>query len=260
MEKKNNKLYTAKGGEIITKDGKTMLRITKKSGVPYLATGALWLLWALLFPLYKLVHIIVAAVVGAVLFVILDRKIPAKEELVEINLSTGVADADTIIEKIAAMREKLAQCAELAARGGDKEVRGAAESVSAAAERISKHLRQSPEDAGRLRSFANYYIPTTEKLALAYSKIQGGAVGENATRTRQSIINALELIEKAFSAQLDRLYDDDALDISSDVAVLEAMMKNENLSSVSSGFSDNKNESGTTGTDENKSGGIRLEL
>lgn len=260
MKTKNNKLYTAKSGEIITKDGKTMLRITKKSGVPYLTTGVLWLLWALLFPLYKLVHIVMAAVVGAVLFVILDRKIPAKEMLVEINLSTGVADADTIIEKIAAMREKLSQCAGLAARSGDKEVRGVAEGVSAAAERISKHLRQSPEDAGRLRSFANYYIPTTEKLATAYGKIQGGTVGENASRTRQSIINALQLIEKAFSVQLDRLYDDDALDISSDVAVLETMIKNENLSSVSSDFSYEKNENSTDGTDDNKSSGIRLEL
>ncbi|MFY9381644.1 MAG: 5-bromo-4-chloroindolyl phosphate hydrolysis family protein [Eubacteriales bacterium] len=260
MKTKNNNYYAKKGGEIITKDGKTMLRITKKSGGPYLATGALWLLWALTFPFYKLTHIIMAAVVGAVLFVILDRKIRAKEVIVEINLSTGVADADAIIEKIATMREKLSQCAELSARSGDKEVRGAAEGVSAAAERISKHLRQSPEDAARLRSFANYYIPTTEKLAAAYGKIQGGAVGENAARTRQSILNALNLIEKAFSAQLDRLYDDDALDISSDVAVLETMMKNENISSVSSDFCGDKNGGGTAGTDDNKSGGIRLEL
>ena len=56
-----------------------------------------------------------------------------------------------------------------------------------------------------------------------------GVESANATETKESINPALKQINNAFEKQLDALYADDALDISTDVTVLEAMLKRDNL-------------------------------
>ena len=53
--------------------------------------------------------------------------------------------------------------------------------------------------------------------------------GENITETMRKIREVLATIEEAFEKQLDSLFSDEALDISTDISVLETMMAREGL-------------------------------
>ena len=76
----------------------------------------------------------------------------------------------------------------------------------------------------------NYYLPTSLKLLESYSKLSAtGSTQENVSSTLESIRSSMDMIARAFEKQLDHLYADEALDISTDIDVLEAMMKSEGL-------------------------------
>ena len=56
-----------------------------------------------------------------------------------------------------------------------------------------------------------------------------GIRGENIRRTMQEIETVLDTVVEAFNKQLDNLFSDQALDISTDIQVLETMMAGEGL-------------------------------
>ncbi len=53
--------------------------------------------------------------------------------------------------------------------------------------------------------------------------------GENVTEAKQNIERSMDLLVTAFENQLDKLYQSDALDISSDVSALEGMLNLDGL-------------------------------
>ena len=76
----------------------------------------------------------------------------------------------------------------------------------------------------------NYYLPTTLKLLKAYARLEKQAVaGENIKSSRQEIERILDKLTEGFRQQLDRLFQADAIDISSDIDVLETMMAKDGL-------------------------------
>ena len=73
-----------------------------------------------------------------------------------------------------------------------------------------------------------YYLPTTLKLVLSYQKFDAEPVqGETIRTAKQEIAHALDTINSAFANLLDRLFADEPLDLSTDIAALEAMLKQE---------------------------------
>ena len=53
-----------------------MATVTKKSTLPYYCAAAVWVLYALLFPLHKLGHILVVGIGSAVVFFIMNALCP----------------------------------------------------------------------------------------------------------------------------------------------------------------------------------------
>ena len=75
-----------------------------------------------------------------------------------------------------------------------------------------------------------YYLPMTIKLLTAYAEMDEQQVKvENIDKSKHEIENVLDSLNDAFSKLLDDLYKDTAWDISSDVSVLNAMLKREGL-------------------------------
>ena len=76
----------------------------------------------------------------------------------------------------------------------------------------------------------DYYLPTTLKLLNAYDRMSGtGVSGENIDTTLAKVEGMMRTITAAFEKQLDSLYGAEALDISTDITVLENMMAREGL-------------------------------
>ena len=97
--------------------------------------------------------------------------------------------------------------------------------------KILKYQKEHPNREGQLRSFLSYYLPTTLKILRAYAQLDAqGIEGENISAAKARIEGMMDQVVAGFEKQLDKLFQDDALDITSDVAVLENMLKKDGLS------------------------------
>ena len=97
--------------------------------------------------------------------------------------------------------------------------------------KILAYQKSHPERAGQLRSFLNYYLPTTLKILRAYAQLDAqGIEGENISAAKARIEGMMDQVVAGFEKQLDKLFQDDAMDINSDVQVLENMLKKDGLS------------------------------
>ena len=96
--------------------------------------------------------------------------------------------------------------------------------------RILKRVEEHPSSAEDIKQLMKYYLPMTIKLLTAYAEMDEQQVKvENIDKSKQEIENVLDSLNGAFSKLLDDLYKDTAWDISSDVSVLNAMLKREGL-------------------------------
>lgn len=98
--------------------------------------------------------------------------------------------------------------------------------------KIFDYQKSHPEKSPQLHSFLSYYLPTTLKILRAYAQLESqGIEGENITAAKQRIEGMMDKVVEGFEKQLDQLFQNDALDITSDVKVLEQMLSKDGLSS-----------------------------
>ena len=96
--------------------------------------------------------------------------------------------------------------------------------------RIFTLVEQKPAMRPQINKFMNYYLPTTLKLLDSYALLEAqGIEGDNITASKQEIERTMDLLVAGFEKQLDLLFRSQAMDISSDVAVLEGMMAQDGL-------------------------------
>lgn len=97
-------------------------------------------------------------------------------------------------------------------------------------------ISRYPEKKASVHTFMNYYLPTTLKLLDTYSTMEKqGFAGPNIESSKKNIEQLLGQLVWAFQSQNDRLFQDDALDISSDIKVMEAMLARDGLAQSASG-------------------------
>ena len=97
--------------------------------------------------------------------------------------------------------------------------------------KIYGYVKQNPSKEGQLRSFLNYYLPTTLKILKAYARMEDqGVEGENIRTAKARIEGMMDKVVDGFEKQLDRLFEVDTMDITADVEVLERMLEKDGLS------------------------------
>lgn len=97
-------------------------------------------------------------------------------------------------------------------------------------ERIFNRVEQHPELVEELRRFMKYYLPTTVKLLAAYEELDRQEIqGSNILKSKKEIEDTLDTINKAFENLLDSFFEDTAVDISSDISVMQTLMAQEGL-------------------------------
>ncbi len=96
--------------------------------------------------------------------------------------------------------------------------------------KIFQCVELNPEKLLEIEKFTEYYLPTTLKLVNAYRDFDKETIqGENIKKAKEEISQTLNTIIHAFENLLDSLYEDVAMDISTDISVLETMLKQEGL-------------------------------
>jgi len=98
---------------------------------------------------------------------------------------------------------------------------------------IFKEVEEHPEKRGSMHTFFDYYLPTTQKLLDTYADFEEtGVEGEHLREAKQRIEQTMDLIVSGFEHQLDQLYSSDAMDVASDIKVMEAMLKRDTASAA----------------------------
>ena len=210
-----------------------MREVKKRSAVPVYAVGAVWLLYCLLFPLYRPLHFIILICLSIVAYAVCARLFPDKTEYVEepAKPEESVTTGDERIDAL--LREGEAAVAELQRLGGsirDDGVKQKVARITELTDAIFKDVLEDKDDYPAIRRFADYFLPTTLKLLNAYDRMSTvDAEGQNISGTLKRIDEVLDTTVTAYEKQLDALFLNQALDIETDIAVLESMLKKEGL-------------------------------
>ncbi len=113
----------------------------------------------------------------------------------------------------------------------DEEMSRKIDRIEEITRKIFAYQKKNPEKAGQLRSFLNYYLPTTLKILNAYAQMEEqGVEGANITAAKARIEGMMDKVVEGYEKQLDRLFENEAMDITTDVQVLEQMLEKDGLS------------------------------
>ena len=232
-----------------------MKEVVHKAAGPIDAADAGWILEALLFPLYRVGHFALCAAASAAVYLIARLFCrDVVEEVEEKPEPTGNAELDKMISD---GNLAIAEMKRLNESIKDEKISRQIDRLEEISGKIFDCVKASPEKLPQIRKFMNYYLPTTLKLLNAYDRMGSqGVSGENISGTMERVENMMGTIVTAFERQLDGLFGDQALDISTDITVLENMMAREGLSDDPI----HRTQSEQTDSDDKSSGGIQLEL
>ena len=209
--------------------------IKHQSVAPYYVIAVSWILFALLFPMYKLGHFAVIIIISIAEFVILRKIIPPRIERVPLPYEpphSGVEDVDRTIEAGAEYIRKFDKI-EVELAKLDLGLAAKLDEIRGLMNTMFEYVSKNPDKLPKIRRFMNYYLPTLEKLMNTYLELSAEKVkGENITKTLKGIEGILDTIKPAFERMLNDLYEDRAIDISADITVLESMLESEGLRST----------------------------
>ena len=108
----------------------------------------------------------------------------------------------------------------------DSELTDLMNHLSIRCEQIFRTVSETPSKAPQVRKFMNYYLPTTLKMLANYRMMEqrGVSYGE-LNQARDTAVRGMNLILTACQKQIDNLHRDNLLDLSTDIDVLEQMLK-----------------------------------
>lgn len=214
-----------------------MAHIVKKSPWPVYAVGLVWLIFGLFLPLYKLIHFLAAAGLSIAAYLVVQKLCPDKTFTVpdpepeREPATTGSPELDELIRQ----RDlALSEMHRLNDSIEDPKISAQIDHMEAVTAKIIAHVVEHPRKLPQIRKFLNYYLPTTLKLLNAYDRMDAAGVsGANIDGTMGKIETMMDTVATAFDRQLDALFGDEALDISTDITVMENMLAREGLAGES---------------------------
>lgn len=200
---------------------------TEKSVLPLYAAGLAALLCCALLPVYRLWALAVTAALTAGAYLAAARLCPDRVTRIEQPFLTGREDTD---EMLAAIDKGVKQLHALNDAIPDDALSASIARMEKAGQGILAELERSPDKASALRRFANHYLPDAVKILSLYARLDAeGVRGENARAAQSSVEANAASIAAAFENQLDALFAAEALDLDTDLVVLQNMLKGQGL-------------------------------
>ena len=246
--------------------------VRKKSVLPVYFIGITWLVWALVGSLHRPIHFITAALASAVAYYVGQilfpdggyevKEEPEKEKSTRAareEKKTPASTGDPEIDKLIAERERaLSEMRRLNDAIKDEKISLQISHLEVTTGKIIDAVVEKPAKLPQIRKFMNYYLPTTLKLLNAYDRMDAtGASGANIDGTKGRIEDMLATVCTAYDRQLDALYGEEALDISTDITVLENLLAQEGLGGMTM---DTEQAADAAEKPDDEEGGITLTL
>ena len=206
-----------------------MKKIVHKPAAPLYAAAAAWVLYALLFPLYRPGHFVIALAASAVVYGI--ARLFCKdivEEVPQEPKTTGNPELDQMVSEGQGALDEMRRLNDSIQ---DVTISAQIERLSQVSGKIFQQVQKNPSQLPQIRKFMSYYLPTTLKLLENYAAFEeAGVSGENLSQAKAKIEKTMDSIVAGFEHQLDELYRTDAMDIDSDIRVMETMLRRDTAS------------------------------
>lgn len=228
-----------------------MVKHKKRSVLPIYLIGFVWLGYATLHSFYSLPDYLLCTCLSVAAFVAGKAIFPDKEYTIagepeekpesrksskpeqkstekESPKTTGNPEIDAIIKE----RERAVQeMRRLNDNIEDEKISAQIDHLEMVTGKIIDHVVEHPKKLSQIRRFLNYYLPTTMKILNAYDRMDSaGVAGENISATKTKVEKMMDTITVAYDRQLDALFGEEALDISTDITVMENLLAQEGLS------------------------------
>ena len=211
----------------------------RRDVLPYYSFAGVWLLCACILPLYRVwAMLLTVALSGACAYFVSRRaekawkeeaasKKPAESKKAAEEKKSYGPEIDPILEEGA---RALGEMARIYSSVHDKEVRRKINELMRITDKITQDAIADPSDIPQIKKFMNYYLPTTIKLLNAYDRMSAqGIEGENLDRSMNNINEMLDQAIVAYKKRLDSLFENQALDIETDIEVMNRMLAREGL-------------------------------
>ena len=200
-------------------------KITRPPVLPLYLAAFVWPVAALALPIYRLWALALTAVLSAAVYLLGRRLCPDRLYWKKKAFSTGSQDVDAMLTAAA---QDLDGLAAVAAAVHDKALAAELSRMDKAGRAILAEVERDPQKASAIDRFARYYLPEACKIMAVYARTQD-VQGDNTQQLHAEIRATASTIAQAFENQLDALYSAEALDISTDIDVLETILKSQNL-------------------------------
>lgn len=213
----------------------------KVSVLPIYLVGFVWLGYALLFPLNSPLHYILCAGLSFAAFAAGKAIFPDKVYQTPEAPKTEAKKSEPKKEEdpqVAALRKErdraVSELRRLNDAIPDEKISAQIDHLEEVTGKIIDYVIAHPQKKPQISRFLDYFLPTTIKLLNAYDRMDSAGVsGSNIDTTKQKVETMLDTLCAAFDKQLDALFGDEALDISTDITVMENLLAQEGLSGPS---------------------------
>ncbi len=195
--------------------------------LPIYLAALMWPVGALLLPAYRLSNLLIIAGLSLAAYGLGTKFCPTRVIRKQVPYATGSEDVDTMLSGISANLDKLHALNDAIP---DPELSAAMTRMEKAGRSIAAAVEQAPDKARSIDRFARYYLPEVIKLMTTYANMEkNGVKGGNADQILTELRRNAATTAKAFENQLDALYSAEAMDISTDIEVLDGILKSQNL-------------------------------
>ncbi len=235
-----------------------MEKRVRRSTAPIYLVGVVWLVLAVSSShSMGMGDALLAAALSAVVFVVGKAVFPDKSYAVPAGQAAKETEKkeekkpeppkDPEVQKLLQERERaLSEMRRLNDSIKDEKISAQIDHLEEVTGKIIDQVVAQPKKRPQIRRFLDYYLPTTLKLLNAYDRMAAAGVdGENISVTKEKIEDMMDTIVKAFDKQLDGLFGEEALDVSTDITVMENLLAREGLAG---------------GQISEENGGVKLEL
>ena len=195
--------------------------------LPIYLAALMWPVGALLLPAYRLSNLLIIAGLSLAAYGLGTKFCPTRVIRKQVPYATGSEDVDAMLSGISANLDKLHALNDAIP---DPELSAAMTRMEKAGRSIAAAVEQTPDKARSIDRFARYYLPEVIKLMTTYANMEkNGVKGGNADQILTELRRNAATTAKAFENQLDALYSAEAMDISTDIEVLDGILKSQNL-------------------------------
>lgn len=156
-----------------------------------------------------------------------SRKIPKKKKKPKHSPEFQVGAADMLKGK---RQEYLRRLTHLREQSEDEDIRRGLDELTPVLEKLFASVDENPGSEQEIKRLIDRYLPMIINPAESYHEYaKKGITGEDMDDLKSEVINGIKLVNEACGNLLNRLYEDGIVDASTDISVLEMMLKQDGL-------------------------------